>query len=276
MCIAALAFAFGATAALGARVASVGVSSLALAVIFGGMHQSPHQALINTAWVTFGALVQAVAWLILWRSERTAYVRRALAAKVRAEGGIAATLLTGMTASIPEPDRVAFRDSGLAHLLAVAGLHIGIVMGLVLGFARLVLALSERATLFWPCKQLAALAALAAGGGYMELTGVHLPILRSFAMACLFTLAVVAMTGHFTGGIVLILILSYIACFASCIGPVFWTLVPEIFPNRVRSEAMIVPVMVQWIANAIAVLPAERSEIAAGEEVDMHFIRGGL
>ena len=29
------------------------------------------------------------------------------------------------------------------------------------------------------------------------------------------------------------------------------------------------------VANAIAVLPAERSEIAAGEEVDLHFIRGG-
>lgn len=29
-------------------------------------------------------------------------------------------------------------------------------------------------------------------------------------------------------------------------------------------------------ANAVAVLSAERSEIAAGEEVDMHFIRGGL
>ena len=130
-----------------------------------------------------GAWVQ---WL------RDTIQHRILAVLPDAEGGIAATLLTGMTASIPEPDRVAFRDSGLAHLLAVAGLHIGIVMGLVLGFARLVLALSERATLFWPCKQLAALAALAAGGGYMELTGVHLPILRSFAMACLFTLAVVA------------------------------------------------------------------------------------
>jgi SP family arabinose:H+ symporter-like MFS transporter len=68
------------------------------------------------------------------------------------------------------------------------------------------------------------------------------------------TLAVVAMSGHFTGVTVLVLILSYIACFASCIGPVFWTLVPEIFPNRVRSEAMIVPVMVQWVANAIVVL----------------------
>ena len=107
-----------------------------------------------------------------------------------AVGGIAATLLTGITAGIPEPDRAAFRDSGLAHLLAVAGLHIGIVMGLLLGFTRLALALSERASLFWPCKQVAALVALASGGFYLLLTGVHVPILRSFSMACVFTLAV--------------------------------------------------------------------------------------
>ena len=68
------------------------------------------------------------------------------------------------------------------------------------------------------------------------------------------SLAVVAISGHFTGLTVLVLILGYVAFFSSCIGPVFWTLVPEIFPNRVRSEAMIVPVMAQWIANAIAVL----------------------
>ena len=70
----------------------------------------------------------------------------------------------------------------------------------------------------------------------------------------LFALAIAAITGHFTGLIVLVLLLSYVACFCSCIGPVFWTLVPEIFPNRVRSEAMIVPVMTQWIANAVVVL----------------------
>jgi hypothetical protein len=61
-------------------------------------------------------------------------------------------------------------------------------------------------------------------------------------------------TGHFHGGIVLALILLYLACFASCIGPVFWTLVPEIFPNDVRGIAMTVPVLVQWVANAIVVL----------------------
>ena len=46
--------------------------------------------------------------------------------------------------------------------------------------------------LHWPTKQIAALAALAAGGCYMVLTGMHVPIVRSFAMACLFTVAVLA------------------------------------------------------------------------------------
>jgi SP family arabinose:H+ symporter-like MFS transporter len=67
-------------------------------------------------------------------------------------------------------------------------------------------------------------------------------------------LALAVYTGRFEGNLVLVLILSYIALFAACIGPVFWTLVPEIFPNKVRGEAMIVPVVVQWVANAVVVL----------------------
>jgi competence protein ComEC len=106
--------------------------------------------------------------------------------------GIAATLLTGNGSDIPAADHQAFRDSGLAHLLAVAGLHIGIVMGLIMSLVRTSLAASERAALFWPIKEIAAVAALAAGGAYMLLTGMHVPILRSFAMACLFTLALLA------------------------------------------------------------------------------------
>lgn len=79
----------------------------------------------------------------------------------------------------------------------------------------------------------------------------------------LVSLTAVAALGHFQGGVVLGLLLAYIAFFAACIGPVFWTLVPEIFPNRVRGVAMSVPVLTQWVANAVMVLffPAAFNQI---------------
>ncbi len=82
----------------------------------------------------------------------------------------------------------------------------------------------------------------------------------------LVALAVAVMLGHFQGGIVLLLILLYLAFFSSCIGPVFWTLVPEIFPNHIRGTAMTVPVLTQWIANAVVVLffPLAFNQIGKG------------
>ena len=138
--------------------------------------------------------------------------RRITAVIPGAAGAVCVTLLTGGQSSIPEAEHQAFRDSGLAHLLAVAGLHIGIVMGFALGLARLAFACSERASLFWPTKTLAALIALTVGGLYMVLTGMHVPIVRSFSMACLFTLGVVtgrrviSLRGLGLAGIVLMLI----------------------------------------------------------------------
>jgi SP family arabinose:H+ symporter-like MFS transporter len=80
-------------------------------------------------------------------------------------------------------------------------------------------------------------------------------IVGSLGMALsLLMLTATVMAGRFHGTLVLVLILTYLAFFASCIGPVFWTLVPEIFPNDVRGMAMTVPVLIQWVANAIVVL----------------------
>jgi SP family arabinose:H+ symporter-like MFS transporter len=67
-------------------------------------------------------------------------------------------------------------------------------------------------------------------------------------------LALSVLMGSFHGILVLVLILVCLAFFASCIGPVFWTLVPEIFPNDVRGAAMTVPVLLQWLANAAVIL----------------------
>ena len=71
------------------------------------------------------------------------------------------------------------------------------------------------------------------------------------------------LSGAFHGLLVLVLVLMYLSFFASCIGPVFWTLLPEIFPNRIRGTAITVPVLTQWVANAFVVLlfPAAFSHI---------------
>lgn len=143
---------------------------------------------------------------------RETIAARIVAVVPGAAGAVCVTLLTGGQTSIPEAEHQAFRDSGLAHLLAVAGLHIGIVMGFAMAVARLGFACSERASLFWPTKTLAALIALTVGGFYMVLTGMHVPIVRSFSMACLFTLGavthrrVVSLRGLGLAGVVLMLL----------------------------------------------------------------------
>lgn len=52
----------------------------------------------------------------------------------------------------------------------------------------------------------------------------------------------------------LVCIMSFIAFFASCIGPVFWTLVSEMFPNRIRGKAVAFASFTQWIFNFLVVL----------------------
>ncbi len=124
-------------------------------------------------------------------------MREAIASDISAvlpveTGAVAVTLFTGFSQAMPVAERQDFIAAGLAHILAVAGLHVGIVMGLVFGATRFLLRRSEFLLLRVPVKAVAAVAALAAGAGYAAITGAHLPIMRSLAMACLVTLGVLA------------------------------------------------------------------------------------
>ena len=99
-------------------------------------------------------------------ARRLQALRQSIAARILAilpieTGGIAVTLLTGEEQTIPSPERDAFIAAGLAHILAVAGLHVGIVMGLAFAVTRFLLTRHERTALHWPAKSLAAMAALA-------------------------------------------------------------------------------------------------------------------
>jgi sugar porter (SP) family MFS transporter len=57
-----------------------------------------------------------------------------------------------------------------------------------------------------------------------------------------------------SGIFILICILLFIAFFASCIGPAFWTLVSEMFPNRIRGKAVAFASFTQWFFNFLVVL----------------------
>jgi sugar porter (SP) family MFS transporter len=50
-------------------------------------------------------------------------------------------------------------------------------------------------------------------------------------------------------GLALICLIAYIASFAVGLGPVFWLIISEIFPMKVRSAAMSVSTIANWAAN---------------------------
>lgn len=83
------------------------------------------------------------------------------------------------------------RAAGLAHLIAISGMHVGIVAGFVFFVVRALLALSERAALFWPIKKISALAAVLAAVGYMLVAGSPVPAQRSVLMLSVVMLAVI-------------------------------------------------------------------------------------
>jgi len=129
------------------------------------------------------------AWL---NGLQQAIIARVHAALPGQEGRIAAGLMVGGQSAIAPAEVAAWRDSGIYHLLSISGLHLAIAMGLVFATLRFGLAAWEWAGLHLPVKAIAAVAALGCGGFYTLLTGAQVPMLRSFAMAALVTLAVVA------------------------------------------------------------------------------------
>jgi competence protein ComEC len=106
------------------------------------------------------------------------------------EGAVAAALMTGKRERIPEESVNALRDAGLAHLLAISGLHMGLVCGFIFFAARWLLSRSEHLTLHWPIKKIAAATALAAGLFYLMLSGGAWSAQRAFIMAAVSCVAI--------------------------------------------------------------------------------------
>lgn len=98
------------------------------------------------------------------------------------EASVTTALLNGEEFGIPEATLDDFRNSGLAHLLSISGLHVGIAAGILFYVVRALLATVPYIALRWPIKKIAALFGILSALAYTLLVGAPLPTVRSVLM----------------------------------------------------------------------------------------------
>ena len=132
-----------------------------------------------------------LSWTLWWADLRQRVAERVREALPGPSGAVAAALMTGERGAIDDPVMTSIRDSGIAHLLAISGLHVGLVAGLLFFAVRASLALIPRIALYYPIKKWAAVVAALGAFGYLALVGMTVPTQRAFIMIGLVLLAVV-------------------------------------------------------------------------------------
>ena len=131
-----------------------------------------------------GGLLSLLSLVRHWVSSRI------LAQASPSAGPFATALLTGDRSAIEKTALKAMRDAGLAHLLAISGLHVGLIAGFIFFATRGLLALIEPLALRAPIKKWAAACALLGAAAYLLLSGMSVPTQRAFVMVGVVLLAI--------------------------------------------------------------------------------------
>lgn len=105
-------------------------------------------------------------------------------------GAFAAAIMTGDRSGMKREVLGQLRASNLAHLLAISGLHMGLLTAFVFGALRYGLALMPVINLRWPIKKIAAALSLLAAVGYLLLSGGNIATERAFIMVAVMLVAV--------------------------------------------------------------------------------------
>ncbi len=113
------------------------------------------------------------------RMAASAKIQNALPGDV---GGFATAMTTGDRSAISQAALFDLRASNLAHLLAISGLHMGILSAVVFGTLRLMLGSVPWIALRWPTRSIAAGGALVAATVYLALSGGNVATERAFIM----------------------------------------------------------------------------------------------
>lgn len=132
----------------------------------------------------------------LQRLRQGLFERMGAALDGRAQGGVVAALAIGERQGISRAQWEIFRRTGTTHLVAISGLHVGMISGLVFFIVRRLWGRLGVLPLYWPAQQAAALAALAAALVYAALAGFPVPTQRTVIMIGVVMFAVLFRRHH--------------------------------------------------------------------------------
>ena len=107
------------------------------------------------------------------------------------QASVALALLVGQKNAITDEDKQALRDAGLAHMLAISGLHVGLFSGALFFLIRLFLVMIPDLAVRYPAKKIAAVLTLFGAVFYMLIAGMTIPTLRAVLMIAVVFLAII-------------------------------------------------------------------------------------
>ncbi len=122
---------------------------------------------------------------------RYGMARRILDKAPEATAGLQVALLTGIRTWVPDDHTEALRTAGLAHILAISGLHMGLVAGGIYSLALFFLVRIERLARRLDVRKIAAVIGLMTATFYLVLSGASVATQRAFIMASIVFIALI-------------------------------------------------------------------------------------
>ncbi len=122
------------------------------------------------------------------RSNIASFVAKTLP---ESEAGIASAILVGDKNLLSEKQYHQYKNTGLAHFLAISGLHMGLVAGFAFFVVRLIFACIPYLVLRFSSKNAAGIFAIAFSLIYLLLSGTSVPAMRAFIMTSVVFLGII-------------------------------------------------------------------------------------
>lgn len=215
--------------------------------------------------------------------------KRIVARQGERAGGVAAAMTTGHEAWLDPADVDVMRDSGLAHILSISGLHMAVVGGFAFFLVRLLVAAWPWLALRVPGKKVAAWAGLIAVGTYLVVSGHPPPAERAAITASIAFIAILldrqAITMHALAVAAFVVLLlqpeaivtpGFQMSFAATAALVALV---EAWPSRPREISAPLPIVIVQRAGAwigAAILASLVAGAATGPFAMQHFNRTAM